>query len=112
MSVPSPQPDNRAGPVPDWGQLVAAEGREGGGGGRGGEKRGGWVVGIRHRCLTCVSGLGGRGTKNQTALGIANEEQRSSEEVEEDKEKDLGNQRLLFFDSHTHPVPLDSRLRG
>lgn len=29
---------------------------------------GGWVVGIRHRCLTCVSGLGGRGTKNQTAL--------------------------------------------
>lgn len=27
VSVPSPQPDNRAGPVPDWGQLVAAGGR-------------------------------------------------------------------------------------
>ena len=71
-TVPPPQPDNREGPVPDWGQLVAAEGR--GGGGRGGERGGGWVEGIRHHCLTCVSGLGRRGTKNQTALRITNEE--------------------------------------
>lgn len=47
VSVPSPQSDNRAGPVPDWGQLVAA-------GGWGPREVG--VVGIRHRCLTCVSG--------------------------------------------------------
>lgn len=56
VCVPSPQPDNRAGPMPDWGQLVAA----------GGErwrrrKRGVGEEGIRPHCLTWMSELEAEG---------------------------------------------------
>lgn len=93
-SVLSPQPDNRASPMPDWGQLVAA--RDGGGGG----------VGIRHGSLTCVSGWEGRGTlkkfkKNkkirQPSESLLKSKKQRGRRGEEVKEKDVGNQMLLFL---------------
>ncbi len=95
-SVPSPQPDNRAGPAPDWGQLVAAGGRRGG---RGGEVG---VVGIRHRCLTCVSGWEGRGTKNQTAVWITTEERGAEREERRTRRRIWATRGFFFWLPHTH----------
>lgn len=92
VRVPSPQPDNRAGSVPDWGQLVAAQGR----GRKSGREEG--VVCIRHHCLTCCLEGNREGSKIRWAYeSLMKNEKHRGRRWEEDKEKDSGNQRLLFL---------------
>lgn len=83
-------------------------GRSRGGGGGGG------VLGIRHRCLTCVSGLREKGPKIRQPSESLMKSRGAQKQWgrRRGRREGSGQPEASFSVSHTHPVPLNSRLGG